>query len=350
MKKIFIALLLLIALPLAAQTNVSAFLSGTAEGVTYYLPKTTIEITVEAECITRKPGEFHRYADRYLRLSNVISAEEKFWELKSVSVSSSGKPDKEKMYTVKLNGSTAGNVRLTPDGIIESINLPHREKEQAQQPEQKKAQRTDPKQYMTEEILQATSTAKMAELVAKEIYAIRESKLAITRGHSDNMPKDGVSMQLVLNELGKQEKALLELFTGVTDTTRVNRTVKFTPTQESDTTKAILFRFSRKLGLVDKENLAGAPVYYDLRNLQSIQFPTTEEVKKKEIKKEGVCYNIPGKAQFKIYATGKTHFEKEIPIAQFGVVEVLSKTLFNKGTSTKVLFDTATGGITSIEK
>ena len=33
----------------------------------------------------------------------------------------------------------------------------------------------------------------MAELVSREIYAIRESKMAITRGTADNMPKDGVS-------------------------------------------------------------------------------------------------------------------------------------------------------------
>lgn len=36
--------------------------------------------------------------------------------------------------------------------------------------------RIDPRSFMTEEILIAGSTAKMAELVAKEIYNIRESK------------------------------------------------------------------------------------------------------------------------------------------------------------------------------
>ena len=40
---------------------------------------------------------------------------------------------------------------------------------------QKKA---NPREFLTEEILMASSTAKMAELVAKEIYNIRESKNA----------------------------------------------------------------------------------------------------------------------------------------------------------------------------
>lgn len=350
MKKTIFALLSLIAVPAVAQTDVSAFLSGSAEGVTYYLPATTINVKVDALCITSKPGEFHRYADRYLRLSNVIQSEDKYWEIENVKVSLTGKPDATKMFTVKLNNSSASNIHLTDDGIIESINTepctqPTEETEAATT-----AGRTDARQYLTEEILQATSTAKMAELVAKEIYAIRESKIAITRGQADNMPKDGMAMQLVLDELNKQEKALMELFTGVTDTVRVSRTVRFTPNEQSDTTKAVMFRFSRKLGLVDSNNLAGAPVYYNFNNLNSVYIPTDEEVKKKEIKKEGVCYNIPGKAIFKIYTPGKTLYEGELPIAQLGTTEVLAKTFFNKKAVTKVQFDRATGGILSIEK
>ena len=122
MKKIFLALLSLLAVPAVAQTDVSSFLSGTAEGVTYYLPATTVNITVDALCITSKPGEFHRYADRYLRISNVISSEERYWEIENVDVQLAGKPDADKMYTIKLNNSSASNVHLTDDGIIESIN------------------------------------------------------------------------------------------------------------------------------------------------------------------------------------------------------------------------------------
>ncbi len=337
-------------MPAVAQTDVNTFLSGTAEGVTYSLPATTIDITVDAICITNKPGEFHRYAERYLRLNNVISSEEKYWEIENINVQLTGKPDAEKMFTVKLNNSSASNLHLTGDGIIESINTEPRTAPATKKVTAEKDKRTDARQYLTEEILQATSTAKMAELVAKEIYAIRESKIAITRGQADNMPKDGMAMQIVLNELDKQEKALMELFTGVTDTTRVSRTVHFTPTTQSDTTKAVMFRFSRKLGLVDNANLAGAPVYYDFENLHSVYIPTAEEIKKKEIKKEGICYNVPGKATLKIYTSGKVLYNDELPIAQLGTTEVLSKSLFNKNAATKVIFDRATGGIISIEK
>ena len=72
--------------------------------------------------------------------------------------------------------------------------------------------------------------------------------------------------------------------------------------------------------------------------------------KKKSIKKEGVCYNIPGRARMEIYTRSKTFVKKEIAIAQLGTTEVLSKALFNKNNNTKVLFDTTTGNVINIRK
>ncbi len=334
-------------LPAMAQTDVSTFKQGNSEGVTYYLPKTTLDITVEAECITRKPGEFSRYAERFLRISDVISQEDKYWELTNVNVKLQGSPDPEKMFTIKLNNSSASNVMLNDDGIIKSINCEMEDDIEQPQP-QKKSKNLDASQYMTEEILQATSTAKMAELTAKEIYAIRESKMAITRGTADNMPKDGLSMQLVLDELETQEKALIGLFTGSVDTVRYTCNIKFTPIPDSNIEKDILFRFSRKLGIVEKDNLAGKPIYYDFKNTNSI--PSNTDEKKKQIKKEGVCYNIPGRAHTRIYTPSEVYFDEELPVAQLGCVEILSKNLFNKNSDTEVVFDTTTGGIISIDK
>lgn len=352
MRKILLFLVTLTALPLFAQTEVNTFFSGTNEGITYCLPDTRIEITVNAACITRTPGEFNRYAERYLRVNNAITEAASLWEITDACITTCGKPNTEKMYTVKLNNSSACNINLGKDGIIKSINIKE-EKEELHNNTVATAAKNhiDATQYMTEEMLQATSTAKLAELTAKEIYAIRESKLAITRGLSENMPKDGQSMQLVLKELDRQEKALTELFIGRTDTIYSSRSFTIEPTAGSNITKAVLFRFSRKLGFVDKDDLAGEPVYYNLRDMKTVHIPAPEELEKKKIlKKEGICYNIPGKAEFSLFTRSKKLYNAEIYIAQFGVTEILAKELFNKKATTKVLFNTATGGIISIEK
>lgn len=352
MKRFLLFLITLTTLPLFAQTEVSSFFPGVSEGVTYYLPDTEIEIKVNATCITRTPGEFNRYAERFLRINNAITEVESFWEITNAEVTTKGKPNIEKMYTIRLNNSTASNISLSKDGVIRSININEEKFEEvAHATQAKNSNHVDASQYMTEEMLHATSTAKLAELTAKEIYAIRESKLAITRGVSESMPKDGHSMQLILDELNRQEKALTELFTGRIDTTYCSCTYTIEPSLGNDINKVVLFRFSRKLGFVDKEDLAGEPVYYNLRDMKTVYMPTYEDVEKRKIlKKEGVCYNIPGKADFSIYTRSKKIYNAEIQIAQFGVTEILSKDLFNKKAATKVLFDTATGAIISIEK
>lgn len=355
MKKLLFFFLLATTLPVNAQTEVNAFLTGTQEGVTYYLPETKVNISFEAICIKRTPGEFSRYAERYLRVKDAIKEANVEWKLTGTSVELTGQPSPEKMFTIKLNGSKASNITLDKQGIIASINTDVATEEEevavagTDVPDKKPGE--DAGKYMTEEMLHATSTAKLAELTAKEIYSIRESKLAITRGQAENMPKDGYAIELILDELDKQEQALTELFVGRTDTITQSKCITVKPGEKCDTTKAVLIRFSRKLGFLDKENLAGEPVYYNLRDLKSVKLPTAEEMAKiKPLKKEGICYNIPGKAELEIYTGSKKILKEEIPVAQLGTTEILSKSLFNKSNTTIVVFDTATGGIISIEK
>ena len=95
-------------------------------------------------------------------------------------------------------------MELTEDGIVKTINVPYSNsrvgKKAAPAPTvlQKKA---NPREFLTEEILMASSTAKMAELVAKEIYNIRESKNALLRGQADNMPSDGAQLKIIGNSI-----------------------------------------------------------------------------------------------------------------------------------------------------
>lgn len=356
MRKSIFILLAYIAMPLMAQVEVTAFNTGMNEGVTYFLPRTGLDITVRAKCITSTPGEFARYADRFLRISDAVASESKEWQLAGVQVDRVGLPDEQKAFTVSINNNVSSNLLLTDEGIIHAINRDV-DVEEKEHKEPRSVKRIDPRIYFTEEILQSTSTAKMAELVAKEIYAIRESKLAITRGNADNMPKDGLSMQLVLAELEQQERALTELFAGRVDTTSYECNIRYIPTAESDTARSVLFRFSRKLGILERDNMAGSPIYYDFAIREIATEPQQPEetgklsklLKKKELKKEGICYIVPGRANLKIYTANETLFDEELPFAQFGTIEVLSKKLFGKQSDTKVLFDKSTGAIISID-
>ena len=178
----------------SAQTEVTTGVTrGKDFGVTYVLPKTQIDIEVKANKIIYTPGEFSKYADRYLRLNNVSADAQEYWELVSVKAKSVGVPDSARVYFVKMKDKTvAPLIELTEDGIIKSINTPFRPRKATPAAVLTPAKkRVNPRDFLTEEILMANSSAKMAELVAKEIYNIRESKNALVRGQADNMPKHG---------------------------------------------------------------------------------------------------------------------------------------------------------------
>lgn len=348
MKKGLIAIGLFCSLSVTAQ-DVSTYTPGAInEGVIYYLPKTEIEVQVTATKVTYTPGEFCQYADRYLRLTGISAQPEEHWEIKAIKVRSVGVPDPENAYAVKLKDkSVASQVELTPEGIIKAINTTApAEKTIAAKITETARKRIDPRSFMTEEILMAGSTAKMAELVAKEIYNIRESKNSLTRGQADYMPKDGAALKLMLDNLEEQEQAMTQMFAGITERTEKVFTIRVTP--EGDIKDKVAFRFSKKLGILGVDDLAGEPFYISIVNEETL--PPVDPKAKEKKKIEGVIYNIPGKALVTVFTPQKKYFEGELPVTQFGTTEVLVDNLFNKKVNTRVIFNPNTGGIVKIDK
>ena len=348
MKKLIIATGLLMATSAHAQTEVlTGVTRGKDYGVVYALPKTQIEIEIKANKVNYKPGEFSKYADRYLRLTNISAEPEEYWELSSVKVKPVGVPNSEATYFVKLKDKTvAPLMELTEDGLIKSINVPYSGNNTTKAATNTPAsqRKANPRDFLTEEILMASSTAKMAELVAKEIYNIRESKNALLRGEADNMPKDGAQLKLMLDNLNQQETAMTEMFSGKIKKEPKTFTIRLTPKEMKD---EVAFRFSRKLGVVANNDLAGEPYYISVTDLKSPDVSATEEGKKKV---DGVAYNLPGKAQVTLMYNNKKLFDDQLPITQFGTVEYLAPVLFNKNSTIKVLFDTATGGLIKVDR
>ena len=339
--------LLSISLSASAQTEVEPFVPGsTLEGVTYYLPRTAFRITVVAEKTTTRPGDFYKYADRYLRLQNVPTEESVQWTLKSITMEPYGKPDPNKAFSIKIKSKTvAPLVGLSRDGILLSINTDAQESFLPDLPKPEKGPAPEnPRSYMTQEMLTAGSSAKMAELCAQEIYDIRESKNALIRGEADNTPKDGAQLKLMLDQLDKQASVLESLFSGTKQTDTEVFSLFYDPQQETD--RDVLFRFSQKLGVVDADNLAGEPVTASIKTIETIPATvSSEDAAKKRAKMEhGVYYNIPTLTKISVNYHGQEYINMETPIAQFGIVEILSNTLFDKKTTTQVTFFQATGG------
>ncbi len=353
MKKLLtLSLLALASLATYAQTEVSNFIPGsTLEGVNYYLPRTAFRIVVEAEKTVTTPGELGKYAFRYLRMNDVPSESKTEWSIKNITMEPYGVPDKSKAYNVKVKSKTlAPLVALTHDGILLGINKEVEESVLPAVPSGEEAPALqDPRKFMSQEMLAANSTMKLAELCAQEIYDIRDSKNALVRGEADNTPKDGAQLKLMLDQLDLQAETLEQLFKGTKQTSKHVFTLYVDPQTEGE---QVIFRFSKHLGLVDFDDLSGRPFYLTIRNMESIPQPVEDPAiaKKKEKMEKGIYYNVPARESVTLYDDQQTYINAEYVMGQFGVVEILSDALFNKNVTTKASFFQTTGGVEKVEQ
>lgn len=335
----------------SAQTEVTTYQPGvTADGITYFLPRTGFHLTLVATRTIHTPGEYAAYAERYLRLKDVPQTTYDEWQITGIALTPFGTADKRHAYSIKLKSKTSAPlVSLATDGRLLAINVKEAPAEaQLSEPSVVKSEtkHLNPADYKTEEILSAGSVTKMAELTAAEIYDIRENRTLLTKGQADFMPKDGEQLRLMLASLDTQEEALLQLFKGTTDTETHTFTLDYVP--DSTVTKDVLFRFSKHFGMVEADDLAGEPYYISVTDLKTLPAETIVEDKaKKEV--EDVRYIVPSKAAVKIFSAKQEIYSATFPMAQLGRVEHLGGDLFNKKFSTRVYLSPETGGIAKIE-
>ncbi len=346
-----IAILSLSALSFAsAQTSTSMYQPGvTPEGAVYFLPQTAVGITVLIEKEVYTPGDFAPYSERFLRLNGVSTEGSTTYRIISVKQRAVGVRDTTKAYNVKFNNKTSAiNLELSDDGVLLSINA------QPQKPvvtppftPAPKKKTVNPRQYMNEEILAAGSTAKMAQLTAQEIYDLRDSRSQLIKGQADFMPKDGEQMKLMLSQIEQQDKALTSLFAGTTVCDTTEHTFIIIPGDELQ--RQVVFRFSKRFGLVDADDMSGAPYTISIQNTTQLPAIDEERAFKKKKAEDGLYYNVPGKMLSTIYNGNNPVSQEEFPAAQFGYVELLSGDLFNKHYDTHLWMNPVTGGIERLE-
>ncbi len=122
-------------------------------------------------------------------------------------------------------------------------------------------------------------------------------------------------------------------------------TLHFIPKKEGD--KQLLFRFSNELGLVDKDNLAGEPVYISVKDEKTLPAEVNNP-KPKKAELEAVRYTVPSQVGIKVYDRNEAYATLTTPMGQFGRTEILSSELFNKRTATQVTFYSTTGALKKV--
>lgn len=350
-KRIFSSLVLAISMCAIAVANT---VQDGEIAVVYHMPLTQLAITIEYDEVCCNPGPFYLYAERYLGAKDVITESQKNYVITNVRIEPHTVADVNRTYKVlEQEGGEAPLLSLTPDGLLYGYNVPACVAEQIAPisidlPQEQSATLMP----LMEEQMVASSTAKMAEGAAKQIYNIRETRMNILAGDVEHTPADGKAMQLVLDELNKREQMLAELFVGTKTSCHHTHTVYYTPGK--DVKQRIITRMSKYTGIVGIDDLSGEPIRLTITGKRQTYAPMEEDFGKKKNTRgplpSQIYYNLPGSAMITLEYGKDVLTTTTCPIAQYGVAIPLAKSLFNGKTTPQIYFNTQTGNILSIQK
>lgn len=333
---------------LLAQSYLFAPAQSPTEGITYFLPKTALRFAFLIEKTTFTPGEYARYSERYIK-TKVNSNPTTRYRIVDTQLSTYAVPDSAKQFTAIVDKKhSIVSISRDQNGVITAVNAkPIATEQPVAFVPSRPINPIDPSKYMTAEMLAAGSSAKTAELIAQEIYDIRDSKNQLSRGEAEFMPKDGEQLKIMLANLDLQEKALLQFFQGHTTTDTAEYVVTFVPSHETD--QELLFRFSQHLGIVDKDDLGGAPYYISIQDEKAIlTVDTTDPNGKKGKDDVGINVNLPGRIKITLSKEEQPLKTFETYAAQFGRIENISGNLFGKKFTTHIILDPVTGNVETL--
>lgn len=347
MKKLLLASLLLTAIlqQASAQRDKNA-----PDGTGYYLPKTELRFTVQVEKTTYQPGDFAIYAEKYLKMNGVSTQPAVTYRITNISLLTEAERDTSKYHVAPADSKhNIQTIDIDDNGVLLAVNAePKQIKRPAPFSPAPKPKAINPRDYMNEDMLSAGSSAKMAELCALEIYDIRDSRSLLSKGQADFMPKDGDQLRMMLNNLDTQERALLQLFTGVTVKDTTETVVTFMP--EKPISKHLLFRFSKWLGMTDADDLGGSPYYVSVEDLKQIPAVPDGTISEKRAKDNtGIYINIPGKIRVTLKKGTDQVSAYELYAAQFGETGMLNDDLFGRKLYTSVVLNPVTGSLESLK-
>jgi len=299
------------------------------DGLLYALPKTQLDITVTVRRTKQTPGPYALYAERYLGINEVIQSEQISHELVKITANPVAVPDTKLRYVIMPDpkAKEAPTISLSPEGFLLGCNVDIQACHAGCQPANRPKKSTETPEYQakasstfTRDMQQATSTAKLAELAAAQLFNLRETRLSLLHQETEHTPADGASYKLLLAEINRMETYYLELFTGSTETVETQHRLTFEPKKEEE---VVLCRFNRQQGLVDKNDLSGEPV---LINVSNTYAPALESVKRsidKKAKPVGLYYRMPALTTINIADDQRVYWKNTVQVAQLGSVSSL---------------------------
>ena len=312
------------------QATVTPYVAGeqSTSGVVYYLPKTQLRIHFILSEEQFEPGPLVAYASRYLGESYATQPTTRY-QIERVAMHAHGVPDTTQSYLIQsvATPSVEQLVALTPDGLLYSLHgsayKPSTTDYLSDYP--KGVTQQEASQALPQEYALATSRAKQAEVAASRLFELRERRVELLSGQVETMPCDGPALKMVLDGLDKEIAALQALFAGRTSK-RYYEEIVDVPIDDP-VSQQVVARFAPQYGLVDKEDLSGAPIYIAIEALDH-STPQSDAELHKLTKSKALRYIEPGRARVSLQLPERSQaIMLDLSVAQWGRTAILEHKL-----------------------
>lgn len=347
--RLFTVLALVLASTFVSWAQPALRLSAETPTLIYSLPKTEFLFELVIEKTVEKPGPFVLYAQRFLGATKAIQEETVSWRLVDVRVSTQTTPDPARRYAVSFDPKSAlSKLVVDPQGILTGVNTPlpvHKIEKEIIINDDKKLNvpSQDVLLPLSREYLQSNNVAKMAEGTANYIQDLRSSRMNLLVAEVEQMPSEG-ALAVILAELDRREKEMVELFVGSVRVQREVHRIKVSP--EKGKLRDVLFRISAKRGVVARDDMSGEPIFYSFTP-EAIPFSAVESSTNSK-EKVGLYSIYPARTQLKVDNGVDVIFEESYFLPQFGELMPLPESLF-KSLNLKLSIDPETGRLLKLE-
>ncbi len=343
------------------------------QAIIYALPKSVVHIKVEISKISKHKAPFAAYAKKYLGITDAILKDESEYKISNISFSTSPVLDTSCIYAIYSKKHTAiQQLNLTKEGFIAGVNLsnfsikqnlgtnisnPNRSEQNFKlrysdyslKPQLETLYDTLYKEVFQDSIyvkvpivrkqMVNKSTERQAQELADQIFLLRDDRNALIKGESDgDEAPNGEALKIMIEQLNKLEDEYMSLFTGKVTTNSKSYSFSLTPEKNSLHKRVVLFKFSKKNGIQNKNSSLGKAVQLEILSrgnttaLANYQQKANIVNTEKKVKFNGLFYRLPENANFYIWYNSKKIATQLLTIPQYGVLKQLPANAINKDT------------------
>ncbi len=330
------------------------------KGFYYALPRTVLAIDVTIKKTEKTPGPFGDYSSTMLGLTDIIETSSVKYEISDINISSYAEPDPGQFYFVKYDSELFEGkpfyLSFTESGLLKSVNTDFDSESQAKTID-------DHDQYgyygteatfnyfinkslkekidtivefvvkdtviVERQILKSSWVEKGSKIKAQEvadfIIEIRNQKMDLISGFHE-IPYSKETIEYMYTKLEEVEQDYLELFTGISSTSKFKHRFIHLPHKANVGSKRPLFRFCSAEGVFPLENKdKGTLVTIELDRQETTRQPgvfISRNIDPK-VEERGFYYRIPEHAKATIKKGSITKADARLLVNQFGTISYL---------------------------